>query len=119
VVEPVELGERLFGEKVVHVLNTREVPLGGVDKVLQGVVGMAYEPVNVGDSGGRAAVVGAMPQPDDTDKEVIEFVKALLKHDRIDLDKKKKVRWLAPPAPRTANGVLRHTPSRVWEARRC
>jgi hypothetical protein len=25
------------------------------------------------------------------------FVKALLKHDRIDLDKKKKVRWLAPP----------------------
>src|SRR4029077_15731233 len=80
----------LFGEKVVHVLNTREVPLGGVDKVLQGVVGMAYEPVNVGDSGGRAAVVGAMPQPDDTDKEVTEFVKSLLEHDRIDLDKKKK-----------------------------
>jgi hypothetical protein len=80
----------LFGEKVVRVLNTREVPLGGVDKVLQGVVGVVHEPVNVGASGGRAAVVGAMPQPDDTNKEVIEFVKTLLEHDRIDLDKKKK-----------------------------
>jgi hypothetical protein len=80
----------LFGKKVVHVLNTREVPLGSVDKDLQGVVGVVYEPVNVGASGGRAAVLGAMPQPDDTDKEVIEFVKSLLEHDRIDLDKKKK-----------------------------
>ena len=53
------------------------------------------------------------------DKEVIEFVKALLEHDRIDLDKKKKGAVASPPAPRTANGVPRHTPSRVWEARRC
>jgi hypothetical protein len=80
----------LFGEKVVNVLNTREISLGSVDKDLKDVVCIAYEPVNVGASGGRAAVMGAMPQPEDTDKEVIEFVKALLEHDRIDLGKKKK-----------------------------
>ena len=80
----------LFGEKVVHVLNTREVPLGGVDKALKGVVAVAHEPVNVGGSGGRAAVIGVMPQPDDTDMETIEFVKTLVEHGRIDLDKKKK-----------------------------
>ena len=31
------------------------------------------------------------------DKEVIEFVKALLEHDRIDLDKKKKGAVASPP----------------------
>jgi len=95
------------------VLNTREVPLGGVDKVLQGVVGMAYEPVNVGDSGGRAAVAGAMLQPDDTVKEVIEFVKALLKHDRIDLDKKKKG---AVASPRGATDGKRSTATHAIES---
>jgi hypothetical protein len=81
--------EDLFGEKVVRVVNTRDVPLGGLDKELKGVVCVAHEPVNVGSSGGMAAVMGAMPQPADTDKEVIEFVKTLLKHGRIDLAKKK------------------------------
>lgn len=80
----------LFGANVVNVLNTREISLGSLDKALKGVVCIAHEPVNVGGSGGRAAVMGAMPQPEDTDKEVIEFVKALLEHDRIDLDTKKK-----------------------------
>jgi hypothetical protein len=80
----------LFGAKVINVLNTREISLGGIDKDLKGVVGIAHEPVNIGASGGRAAVMGAMPQPEDTDKEVIEFVKALLEHDRIDLGKKKQ-----------------------------
>jgi hypothetical protein len=79
----------LFGEKVVNVLNTREVPLGALDKDLKGVVCVAHEPVNVGNSGGVAAVMGAMPQPHDSEKEVIEFVKMLLEHDRIALDKKK------------------------------
>lgn len=80
----------LFGANVVNVLNKGEISLGSVDNALRGVVCIAHEPVNVGGSGGRAAVMGAMPQPEDTDKEVIEFVKALLEHDRIDLDKKKK-----------------------------
>lgn len=80
----------LYGAKVINVLNTREVSLGGLDKDLKGVVCIAHEPVNVGASGGRAAVMGAMPHPEDTDTEVAEFVKALLEHDRIDFGKKKK-----------------------------
>ncbi len=51
---------------------------------------VVHEPVNIGASGGRATVMGAMPHPEDTEKEVMEFVKVLLEHDRIDLDKKKK-----------------------------
>src|SRR5262249_59410143 len=74
---------------------------------------MAYEPVNVGDSGGRAAVAGAMLQPDDTVKEVIEFVKALLKHDRIDLDKKKKG---AVASPRGATDGKRSTATHAIES---
>lgn len=79
----------LFGEKVVNVLRTRDISLGSVAKDLKGVVCVAHEPVNVGGSGGQAAVMGMMPQAEDTEKEVLEFVKALLEHDRIDLDKKK------------------------------
>ena len=79
----------LFGEKVVNVLHTREIPLGSIDKDLKGVVCVVHEPVNIGASGGRATVMGAMPHPEDTEKEVMEFVKVLLEHDRIDLDKKK------------------------------
>ena len=79
----------LFGTKTVEVLNTREVSLSSVAKELKGVVCMAHEPVIVGGSGGRAAVMGGMPNTEDTDNEVIEFVKSLMEHDRIDLGKKK------------------------------
>ena len=121
----------LFGAKVINVLNTREISLSSVDKDLKGVVCMAHEPVNIGASGGRAAVMGAMPHPENTDKEVIEFVKALLEHDRIDLDKKKNPQWRArdrwsPIAarrrgrgPRTERNFRQPTPSRVWAARKC
>ena len=69
---------------MVEVTNEREVPLGSLDSRLKGVVGLAQEPVMVGASGGRAAVMGMMPHAPDTESEVQEFVKTLLAHDRID-----------------------------------
>jgi len=74
----------VFGTPMVEVTHEREVPLGSVDKRLKGVVGLSQEPVIVGNSGGRAAVMGTMPHALDTDSEVQEFVKTLVAHDRID-----------------------------------
>lgn len=77
-------GMNVFGTPMVAVTHEREVSLGAVDKRLKGVVGMAVEPVMVGESGGRAAVMGMMPVASDTESEVQEFVKTLLAHERID-----------------------------------
>ena len=51
---------------------------------------VTQEPVIVGASGHRAAVLGAVPHTSDTDTEVQEFVKSLLEHRRIELGKPKK-----------------------------
>jgi hypothetical protein len=80
----------VFGTPMVEVTHEREVALGSVDKRLKGVVGLAQEPVMVGQSGGRAAVMGIMPHGPDTDSEVQEFVKTLLAHDRIDFGGRKR-----------------------------
>jgi hypothetical protein len=44
----------------------------------------APESVLVGGSGGRAAVLGGLPQPDATVDEVMAYVESLVLHDRID-----------------------------------
>jgi hypothetical protein len=51
---------------------------------------MTREPVIVGASGNRAAVLGAVPHASDTDTEVRAFVETLLEHRRIDLGTSKK-----------------------------
>jgi len=73
----------LFGSRVVQVTHTREVELGAVSRKLKGVVAVTPEPVIVGSSGSRAAVVGNLPNLADTEHEVHSFVQSLLKHDRI------------------------------------
>jgi hypothetical protein len=83
-----------FGTPAVSAVNTRPIPLSSVDKRLKGVTAIAHEPVLVGASGGRAAVMGAMPNPANTESEVQEFVKALLDQNRILLDAKKKAKSL-------------------------
>lgn len=79
----------LFGTRVVSAVRTRDVPLGNVDKRLKGVVAAATEPVMVGSSGGVAAVLGALPNTEDTESEVQSFVKSLLDHGRIAFQKPK------------------------------
>lgn len=80
----------VFGTPMVNAVHTREVPLGNLDKSLKGVVAVAHEPVMVGASGGRAAIMGALPNAADTESEVQAFVKSLLEHGQIDLSKTKK-----------------------------
>jgi hypothetical protein len=85
----------VFGTRVVQAVQTRDIPLEGLDRRLKGVVAVAHEPVLIGGSGGRASVFGAMPHRVDTEVEVESFVKSLLSHDRIDLGKGKKKAMVA------------------------
>lgn len=75
----------LFGTPVVSAVHTRSVALGALDARLKGVVAMAPEPMMVGASGARAAVMGALPQAGDTEAEVQAFVGSLLAHGRISM----------------------------------
>ena len=77
----------MFGTPMVSAVHVRPVSLSGLDSRLKGVVAMAADPVMVGASGTRAAVMGAMPHPADTDSEVQAFVGSLLAHHRIRLAK--------------------------------
>lgn len=73
----------VFGTPVVNAVQTRAVDLGKLSAQLKGVVAMTHDPVMVGASGGRAAVMGAVPHNADTDSEVQAFVESLLVHRRI------------------------------------
>ena len=72
------------GERVVQAVHRREVPLGGLTPKLKGVIAMAPESVLVGASGGRAAVLGSLPEPGATTDEVMAYVESLVKHERIE-----------------------------------
>jgi len=72
-----------FGVRAVSALQTRGVQLGAVSSKLKGVIAMAHEPVIVGSSGNRAAVMGAVPNTAETEDEVKAFVEALVAHNRI------------------------------------
>lgn len=74
-----------FGVPLVSAVQTRTVPLGSLHPSLKGVVAVAHEPVLVGASGARAAVMGVAPNPAETESEVHAFVESLLAHRRIRL----------------------------------
>ncbi len=78
----------------VEATHRREVQLGNLSKDLKGVVAFAAEPVLVGSSGKRAALVSVMPDVSITTDEVQTFVKTLLEADAIAFDDES-----ATPAP--------------------
>jgi hypothetical protein len=80
----------MLGEGVAEAVHRREVPLDDIDTRLRGVVAFAAEPVLIGRSGARAAVLGALPEHNRTEDEVGAFVETLLRNGRIELDGKPK-----------------------------
>lgn len=73
-------------EDVAEATHYRQVPLATLSKDLKGVVAFAAEPVLVGSSGKRAAIVSALPNESTTTDEVHTFVETLLEMDAIDFD---------------------------------
>jgi hypothetical protein len=74
----------IAGERVVQAVHRREVPLDALGPGLRGVVAVAPESLLVGGSGGRAALLGALPDASATTDEVMTYVESLVRHDRIE-----------------------------------
>jgi hypothetical protein len=74
----------LGGQRFVRAVHTQQVALGSLDNRLKGVTVAAEVPVMVGHSGARAAVVGNLPEPVSTEREVHSFVESLLTHGQIE-----------------------------------
>jgi hypothetical protein len=104
---------RIGGEAVAEAIHERQVPLDRLSRKLKGVVARASEVVLVGESGGRAAVLGALPEPSTTADEVETFVRSLLKLGAIDFEggpKKAKRRGaVAVAAPAGDVNPVTHT----------
>ena len=81
-----EIGKVKVGEFV----HRRAVALAHLDKRLVDVVAMAPETVLLGNSGGRAAVLGMLPHAESTVDEVEAFVRSLLRKGAIDFGDKPK-----------------------------
>jgi len=77
-------GAEIGGHRFVRAVHTQEVPLGSLDNRLKGVTIAAAVPVMVGESGGRAAVMGHLPESVSTEREVHSFVESLLAHGQIE-----------------------------------
>ena len=74
------------GQSFARVVHTQTVTLGVLDSRLRGVTIGADVPVMVGASGGRAAVMGHLPEPVSTEREVSAFVESLLRHGQIEFE---------------------------------
>jgi hypothetical protein len=81
-VRPVEL----CGRRFACVFHNRRISLTRVHRRLRGVSVVAAVPVLVGDSGGRPTVMGELPEPTTTEREVYAFVESLVRNGQIDLD---------------------------------
>jgi hypothetical protein len=84
----------VFGTPVATAMHTRDVDLGKLGGAMKGVVAKGHEPVLVGASGGKAAILGALPNAVDTQSEVLAFVQTLLKHGDVEVDGAKKAKGL-------------------------
>jgi hypothetical protein len=69
---------------VAKVKYRTPVPLDGIDPRLDGVVALADVQVLLGESGGRPAVLGALPKPDTHAEAVREFAASLAATGQID-----------------------------------
>lgn len=78
--------KEIAGEPVAEAVYRREVPLDDLSEQLQGVVARVSQSVLLGDEGGRAAVLGLLPEPITTRDEVHTFVESLLRNDAIAFD---------------------------------
>ena len=112
---------RIGGEAVAEIVHQRLVPLDRLDKKLKGVVARPPEAVLVGASGGRAAILGALPEPAATADKVETFVRSLLNQGAIDVGGSVEERPAAAGSgDREAAGRPRHfTRSKRSAARRC
>jgi hypothetical protein len=74
----------LAGHRFARIVHTEEVALGHIDRRLRGVSIAAPMEVLIGETGGRAAVMGALPETVATGHEAEAFVASLVRHGQVD-----------------------------------
>jgi hypothetical protein len=74
------------GREIRCVFHHRRVSLAGIHRRLRGVSAVATVPVLVGESGGRPAILGELPEPTATEREVHAFVQSLVDNGQIEID---------------------------------
>ena len=104
----------LAGHQLSQVVHTKRVPLGSVHQSLKGVSIEAPVPVVLGVSGNKSAVMGDIPEPVSTEREVQAFAESLLKHGQIEVaapaaKKNVGVMGAAAPLAKAARKVSRET----------
>jgi len=100
------------GQKVVRAVHQRTVALDDLGSALQGVVAVVPESALLGNSGGSAAVLGALPMADTTQDEVLGYVRTLLDSGRIAVGKGRSRNVLSAVAtevPSDSTATATHT----------
>lgn len=117
-VTPLEIG----GEEFAEAIHFREVPLTGLSERLSGVIAVAPEPVLIGASGTRSAIMSAMPDASTTNDEVRAFVESLLESDSIEFDRPRRaavtrsaVAETPEAAPAPTHKIVAHGGKKVLE----
>jgi hypothetical protein len=95
----------LGGRRVTEACHERLVPLAGLSERLQHVVAVGVEPTLVGAENRRAAVLGALPDPQMTQDEVRAFVRGLVARNQIAYDDRAR-RAAAKRATRPGRGAI-------------
>lgn len=101
-------GTELLGRRLARIVHAHPVSLGVIDSRLRGVTVAAPIPAIVGESGGRPAVMGSMPEALSIEREAQSFVASLLEHGQIELGTRRgalAVRSVAAPAARPTHRV--------------
>ena len=96
---------KIAGTELLEAVHKRIVALDNVDKRLKGVVAEATQVALVGRSRNALAIVGHVSDPEDTDNDVANYVKSLVKHGRIDFEPKSSGRSLVAAAKELAGKV--------------
>jgi hypothetical protein len=74
------------GRRIACVFHQRRISLSAIHRRLRGVSAVATVPVLIGESGGRPAILGELPEPTATEREVHAFVESLVDNGQIQLD---------------------------------
>jgi len=74
------------GRRIPCVLHHRRISLAAIHRRLRGVSAVATVPVLIGESGGRPAILGELPEPTATEREVHAFVESLVDNGQVELD---------------------------------
>ncbi len=74
------------GRRIPCVFHQRRISLAAIHRRLRGVSAVATVPVLIGESGGRPAILGELPEPTATEREVHAFVESLVDNGQVEVD---------------------------------